>query len=335
MADDEALRDGTTRRPPHEIVATRRHAHWVTDVAGHGLTVLTLAGHTAPVFARTALGDGLGLPVYGTVVLAQQHGMLVRRYSIAHGWAADGAIRQAHAATVAAVMSGTLPLDGRHVGPCGEYADDLLAALNSVLARTRAHREGMAAMIVPALALAGEERPWSQKTDREKGLAARIAAQVFPTLGVRPLRPAGSATDRRRLALLLAEHCIPALRVQNVWYVSSHDRAAVTDLARTHALTLEWEGACPPAASVAPADVAALGTDTVLAVIARAIGGMVEGDPETGHIIVDYLGCREEIVPPRALGWEVAICTAFNSLVEGAAQLTRYATRGAGSRSNG
>src|SRR5918912_1619579 len=162
MADDEALRDGATRRPPPEIVATRRHAHWVTDVAGHGLTVLTLMGHTAPVFARTALGDGLGLPVYGTVVLAQQHGMLVRRYSVAHGWATDGAIRQAHAATVSAVMSGTLPLDGQHVGPCGEYADDLLAALNSVLARAR--REGMAAVVVPALALAGEERPWSQKT---------------------------------------------------------------------------------------------------------------------------------------------------------------------------
>src|ERR671925_2400236 len=159
MVDDEALRDGATRRPPQEIVATRRHAHWVTDVTGHGLTVLTLVGHTAPVFARTALGDGLGLPVYGTVVLAQQHGMLVRRYSVAHGWAADGAIRQAHAATVAAVMSGTLPLDGQHVGPCGEYADDLLAALNSVLARARAHREGMADVVVPALALAGEERP--------------------------------------------------------------------------------------------------------------------------------------------------------------------------------
>jgi hypothetical protein len=328
MADDEALRDGAPRRPAQEIVATRRHAHWVTDVAGHGLTVLTLVGHTAPVFARTALGDGLGLPVYGTVVLAQQHGMLVRRYSVAHGWATDGAIRQAHAATVAAVMSGTLPLDGQHVGPCGEYADDLLAALNSVLARAR--REGMAAVVVPALALAGEERPWSQKTDREKGLAARIAAQVFPTLGVRPLRPAGGATDSRRLALLLAEHCIPALRVQNVWYVSSHDRVAVTELARTHALALEWEGTCPPAASVAPADVAALGTDTVLAVIARAIGGTVEGDPETGHIIVDYLGCREEIVPPRALGWDVAVCTAFNSLVEGAAQLRRYATEAIG-----
>jgi hypothetical protein len=204
-----------------------------------------------------------------------------------------------------------------------------------VLARARAHREGMAAMVVPALALAGEERPWSQKSDREKGLAAHIAAQVFPALGVRPLRPARGATDNRRLALLLAEHCIPALRVQNVWYVSSHDRVAVTDLARTHALALEWEGACPPAASVAPADVAALGTHTVLALIARAIGGTVEGDPETGHIIVDYLGCREEIVPPRALGWEVAVCTAFNSLVEGAAQLTRYATRDAGSRSNG
>ena len=139
MADDEAITDGTTRRPPQEIVATRRHAHWGTDVAGHGLTVLTLVGHTAPVFARTALGDGLGLPVYGTVVLAQQRGVLVRRYSVAHGWAADGAIRQAHAATVAAIMSGTLPLDGRHVGPCGEYADALLAALNSVLARARAH----------------------------------------------------------------------------------------------------------------------------------------------------------------------------------------------------
>src|SRR3954453_14801521 len=74
MADDEAITDGATRRPPPEIVATRRHAHWVTDVAGHGLTVLTLVGHTAPVFARTALGDGLGLPIYGTVVLAQQHG---------------------------------------------------------------------------------------------------------------------------------------------------------------------------------------------------------------------------------------------------------------------
>jgi hypothetical protein len=135
--------------------------------------------------------------------------------------------------------------------------------------------------------------------------------------------------------LLLPEHCIPALRVQNVWYVSSHDWVAVTELAQTHALALEWEGACPPAASVAPADVAALGTDTVLAVIARAIGGTVEGDPETGHIIADYLGCREEIVPPRALGWEVAVCTAVNSLVEGAAQLRRYATRDAGSRSNG
>jgi hypothetical protein len=335
MADNEAMTNGTTRRPPQEIVATRRHAHWVTDVAGHGLTVLTLVGHTAPVFARTALGDGLGLPVYGTMVLAQEHGMLVRRYSVAHGWAADEAIRQAHAATVAAVMSATLPLDGRHVGPFGEYADDLLAALNSVLARTRAHREGMAAMVVPALALAGEERPWSQKTDREKGLTARIAAQVFPTLGVRRLRPAGGATDSRRLTLLLAEHCIPALRVQNVWYVSGHDRVAVTQLARTHALVLECEGACPPTASAAPADVAALGTDTVLAVIARAIGGTVEGDPETGHLVVDYLGCREEIVPPRALGWEAAVCTAFNSLVEGAAQLTRYATRGPGSRSNG
>ena len=70
MADDEAMTNGTTRRPPQEIVATCRHAQWVTDVAGHGLTVLTLVGHTAPVFARTALGDGLGLPVYGTVVLA-------------------------------------------------------------------------------------------------------------------------------------------------------------------------------------------------------------------------------------------------------------------------
>jgi hypothetical protein len=330
MADNEAM-----RRPPQEIVATRRHAHWVTDVTGHGLTVLTLVGHTAPVFARTALGDGLGLPVYGTMVLAQQHGMLVRRYSVAHGWAADGAIRQAHAATVAAVMSGTLPLDGRHVGPCGEYADDLLVALNSVLARARAQREGMAAVVVPALALAGEERPWSQKTDREKGLVARIAAQVFPTLGVKCLRPDGGTTDRRRLALLLAEHCIPALRVQNAWYVSGHDWVAVTELARTHALALAWEGACPPPASVAPADVAALGTDSVLAVIARAIGGTVEGDPETGHIIVDYLGCREEIVPPRAVCWEVAVCTAFNSLVEGAAQLTRYAARGAGSRSSG
>ena len=31
--------------------------------------------------------------------------------------------------------------------------------------------------------------------------------------------------------------------------------------------------------------------------------------------------------------WEVAVCTAFNSLVEGAAQLRRYARLGAGSRS--
>src|SRR5919204_421206 len=160
MADDEALRDGATRRPAQEIVATRRHAHWVTNVAGHGLTVLTLVGHTAPVFAHTALGDGLGLPVYGTVVLAQQHDMLVRRYSVAHGWAADGAIRQAHAATVAAVMSGTLPLDGRHVGPCGEYADDLIAALNSVLARARAHRRGMAALVVTARAPSGTLMVW-------------------------------------------------------------------------------------------------------------------------------------------------------------------------------
>ena len=134
--------------------------------------------------------------------------------------------------------------------------------------------------------------------------------------------------------MLLTEHCIPALRVQNVWYISGHDRLAVMELARTHALALEWEGACPPAASVAPADVAAMGTDTVLAVIARAIDGTVEGDPETGHIVVDYLDCREEIVPPRALCWEVAVCTAFNSLVEGAAQLTRYATLGAGSTSS-
>jgi hypothetical protein len=332
MADDEAMTNGTTRRPPQEIVATRRHAHWVTDVAEHGLTVLTLVGHTAPVFARTALGDGLGLPVYGTVVLAQQRGVLVRRYSVAHGWAADGAIRQAHGATVAAIMSGTLPLDGRHVGPCGAYADDLIAALNSVLACARAHPGGMADVVAPALALAGEERPWSQKSDREKELAARIAAQVFPTLGVWRMRPAGGATDSRRLALLLAEHCIPALRVQTVWYVSGHDRVAVTDLARTHALALAWEGARPPAASVAPADVAAPGMDTALAVIARVIGGTAEGDPETGHIIVDYLDCREEIVPPRILCWEVAVCTAFNSLLEGAAQLTRYATRGAGRR---
>jgi hypothetical protein len=48
---------------------------------------------------------------------------------------------------------------------------------------------------------------------------------------------------------------------------------------------------------------------------------------------VDYLGCREEIVPPRAVGWEVAVCTAFNSLVEGAAQLRRYATEATGKSS--
>ena len=69
MANNEARTNGPVRRPASEIVATRRHAHWVTDVAARGLTVLTVAGHTAPVFAHAALGDGQGLPVYGSLVL--------------------------------------------------------------------------------------------------------------------------------------------------------------------------------------------------------------------------------------------------------------------------